>query len=289
METVLAELNATNAKLGQAVRQGDLPAVDVLIRSLAMLEAERDRLLALIRESRRDVEPRQDGMAYASALSSRDRVVQLLRMTGAVSSNRLLADLSRAVFRSTLDTTGFSTLRRDALRTWAVAAAESSNSSASATAPARVYVVPALSHDRFVPVRGVLALSEWPVERRIVAPSSLRVDLLRAVIAVTGRAVEDGEASPLARVVAKFAHSLGVPTFQLGTTALYQAVLNACRDELPVIESADDRERSRAAQRALAQLDERALLFGAQLAPLTDRGVRRVAPRKTPGATKEAS
>lgn len=283
METILAELNATNAKLGQAVRQGDLPAIDVLTRELAMLEAERDRLLGLMRE------PRQDGGSYASAQSSRDRVVQLLGMTGAVSSHRLLADLSRAVFRSTLDTTGFSSLRRDELRAWAGAAVESPNSSGSATAPGRVYVVPALSYDRFVPVRGVLALSHWPVERRIVAPSSLRVDLLRAVIAVTERAVDDGETSPLPRVVAKFAHTLGVPTFQLDASALYQAVLNACRDELPDIEPADDRERARAARRAVAQLDERALLFGAQLAPLTDRGSRRTAPRKAPGATKEAS
>jgi len=285
LQVVLAELTTANASLGRALADGDLQQVAPLSRTIAGLEQERDRLLTALDKP---------AAAYRPSLSARDRVVQLLRLTGVPTGNRILADLSRAQFREPLDTAGLSTLRRDESRVWAAAMQHRSSTAETTSATARgsdpggqefklerVFVVPALSHDRFTAVRGTLALSEWPVERRIVAPASLRVDLLRAAVAVTNRAMEAGQESPLLRVVTTLAAGLGVATFRREPADVFADVLATCRDELEVIEVADARERAAAAERAQAQLDEQALLFGTQLAPLTSRGVQRVRPRKS--------
>lgn len=296
LQTVLDELTAANTKLGRTVASGDLSGLDALSRAISALEQERNRLLDAVAKP---------PPAYRPSLSARDRVVKLLRLTGVATSNRLLSDLSRAQFLDPLDTAGFSTLRRDELRAWVVNNASgdqvtspdtsrttilatspaTSSKSSESSFPGRAYVVPALSHDRFTAVRGALALSEWPIERRIVAPASLRVDLLRAAIAVTEKAADEGEGTNLLRVVNKLASGLGVSTFKRDLGDLCAAVQDSCRDELVVIEAADMRERAEAADRARVQLDAKSLLFGTQLAPLTSRG----APRKTPKKSREAS
>jgi hypothetical protein len=278
LQAVLDELAGANAMLGQAITMGDLAAIDGLARSIKMLERERDRHLEALAKP---------APTYRAGLSARDRVVQLLRMTGSVTSNRLLGDLSSARFLEALDTAGLATLRRDELRAWSNAHTSTtgdgtSPSSASSRATAgRVYVVPALSHDRFTAVRGSLALSEWPLERRVVAPTSLRVELLRTAIALTERAHEEGKDSALDRVVQKLGSGLGIATYAIGAEALHAAILNTCREELAIIKPADERGRHDAARRAKTQLDEQAQLFGTQLAP-----VRTGRPRKK---SREAS
>ena len=55
-----------------------------------------------------------------------------------------------------------------------------------------VYIVPALTYDRLAPVRGLLALSAWPLEVRLVAPASHRVDMLHMVDRLAAALAEAG-------------------------------------------------------------------------------------------------
>jgi len=80
-----------------------------------------------------------------------------------------------------------------------------------------VYIVPALEGRFFQPVRGLLTLSDWPLERLLVGPSSERADhlaataqLARQLAWLSGR--DSAVAQRLAPVVAGWPAPSGGPT-----------------------------------------------------------------------------
>lgn len=247
----MSALAETNEALVGAAAAGDMALAGDLMRQAAGLEKQRNALL------------RRAGAArpadYASAVPLRDQVIRTLRLGGRPMSTRLLTDLSQARFRDPIPTTKLASLRRDEASSWKAA-----HAGAGRTAVRDVYVVPALTHDRFAPVRGTLALSSWPLQDRIVAPASPRVDMLRITLAIAdecANARADAQwLPPLERLLARLARTVpGLPAAAAHEPAAVRVAVCA---ELDVLADADAEERHFAVSRAVERLDEYTLLFG---------------------------
>lgn len=97
----------------------------------------------------------------------REQVNQALAILGAPASPKLISTAYQAFFADPLVPTKLASLRRDEERSF------------TAQGHSRpYYICAALTHDRLNPARGLLAVSNWPLERRIVAPLSPRTDFL---------------------------------------------------------------------------------------------------------------
>jgi|GEM_PF-2717919 len=248
LQVIADELNRANQALVTAMCSGDLETAGRLADETDRLQRERDKALAAARVA---------AMAgYTTAIPVRDRVIHVLNLLGTVTPARLISDLSYAIFNTTIASTALSSMRRDEQKSWGQAQVP-----ASRTSLREVYVVPALSHDRLAPVRGSWSLSGWSPERRIVAPLSPRVDLLRARLALVNVAERDGNQSKTDMVLARLA---GQNPFEPVDLA---AVRTAATAELASIEDADMLDRAAAAQRYEA-MDLESQLFGNQLKAL---------------------
>jgi len=256
---VVAALSNVNDALIQATASGDAAEVNRLLQHLAVLERRRNRLVHVKQNSTPVASP------YESSIPLRDQVIRALQLTGRPSSAQLVSDATKARWADRVDTAKLSSLRRDEARSWRK----------SQQLPGRqerdVYVVPALTYDRFTPVRGTVALSTWPTSLRLIAPLSPRVDMLHSAIALADTAMSlantNYEARML-RLVARLGATIpGVKPF----TADPRTVIDAAGAELEEIEETDERERSDASERAHAQLDRESLLFGTAIRTLTSR------------------
>jgi hypothetical protein len=251
---VVAALRSANDALLDAITSGDVGEAARLLRAVAVLERRRNRL---VHKNNPDIA--RPAPSYESSIPLRDQVIQALRLTGRPSSARLISDVTKSRWAERVDTAKLSYLRRDEARSWR----------RSRELPGRqtrdVYVVPALTYDRFTPVRGTVALSTWPTSLRLIAPLSPRVDMLHSTVALaeeTSALAGTNYESPMMRLVARLGATIpGVTAFGVEP----RAVVDAARAELKEIEETDELERSAAAERAHAQLDPEALLFGTQI------------------------
>jgi hypothetical protein len=257
---VVTALRDANDALIDATTSGDQTEATRLLQDIAVLERRRNRL---VRKSNPDVNPVTS--SYESSTPLRDQVIRALRLTGRPSSARLVSDVTKSRWAERADTAKLSSLRRDEGRSWRK----------SQELPGRqerdVYVVPALTYDRFTPVRGTVALSTWPTSLRLIAPLSPRVDMLYSTVALAKEAsavAGTNYEAPMMRLVARLGATVpGVKPFGIEP----RAVIEAARAELKEIEETDELERSEAAERAHAQLGAEALLFGTQIRTVTSR------------------
>lgn len=257
---VVTALRSANDALIEASTSGDVTETTRLLRDIAALERRRNRL---VHKSNRDIAPATS--AYESSVPLRDQVIRALWLTGRPSSARLVSDVTKSRWAERVDTAKLSYLRRDEARSWRKAQ----------ELPGRqtrdVYVVPALTYDRFTPVRGTVALSTWPTSLRLIAPLSPRVDMLHSTVALAEEALlvaGTNYEAPMMRLVARLGATIpGIKPFG----AEPQAVIDAARLELKEIEETDELERSEAAERAHAQLDREELRFGTQMRTITSR------------------
>lgn len=253
-------LRDANDSLLEASASGDAAEASRLLEHVAVLERRRNRL---VRKANPGVA--SAASSYESSIPLRDQVIRALLLTGRPSSARLLSDVTKSRWGERVDPAKLSYLRRDEARSWRK----------SQELPGRhardVYIVPALTYDRFTPVRGTVALSTWPTGLRLIAPLSPRVDMLHSTIALAEEATAvagTNYEAPMVRLVARLGATIpGVTPFG----AEPGAVIDAARAELGEIEATDDLERSAAAGRAHAQLDAEARWFGAQLRTVTSR------------------
>lgn len=257
---VVSVLREANEALLDATTSGDAAEAARLLQTIATLERRRNRLV-------HTANPNLPAPAtsYESSIPLRDQVIRALQLTGRPSSARLLADVTKARWSERVETAKLSSMRRDEARSWRKSR-EISN-----RAGRDVYVVPALSYDRYTPVRGTVALSTWPTSLRLLAPLSPRVDMLNATIAiareVSGLGGTNYEA-PMARLMSRLGSTIpGVKPFD----AEPADVIEAAQVELKEIEETDELERSEAAERAHAQLDPEALMFGTQVRAVASR------------------
>ena len=254
LKRVVRDLAEANEALLQLAAVGDREQVTALLNRVAQLERQRNRLL------HRGTESTAVRPGYTSVVPLRDKVIRALHLVSRPATGRLLSDVSRACWGDRIETVKLSSLRRDEANSWDAAQDRDRR-----TAMREVYVVPALSYDRFAPVRGTLALSTWQTARRLIAPLSPRVDMLRSTISLATEADKlagNGPGEALCRIVARLGAS--IPDARPFGASLHE-IIAAAEAELAEIEETDERERAAAARRAEGQLNARALLFGAPL------------------------
>lgn len=202
-------------------------------------------------------EPAEPG----SLLPLREQVYEALSLLQVPAAPKLIATVHEAFFGSTFPTTRVTSLKRDEERSFR-------------TAPfARpYYICAALSADYLSPSRGLLAVSTWPMERRVIGSLSPRVDFLTAAVRVAD-AIERIPMPPVTarRLLQRFAASIPGATQPARPDQVRPDVVRQAADaELSVHADADSRMRREAADRARRQLPDAERLFGAKLQPVTD-------------------
>jgi hypothetical protein len=191
-----------------------------------------------------------------SARSSRQAVTEALAEIGVPCRARILADYVEARSGERIDSRAFAALRRDERVAWGKGSARP------------VFIVPALEGRFFQPVRGLLSLSDWPLERRVIGPWSERADhlaataqLARQLAWLSGR--DAAVAQRLAPLVAGMARSIpGAVDAGKVDTARVEAAAEA---EHAALAERDGPWRKEAAARARAQLSEEQQLWGASI------------------------
>jgi hypothetical protein len=114
------------------------------------------------------------GAGAGFALPAREMVHRVLTLIGVPARPVLIQHIHRALFPGDLTSSSFTSLRRDEERSYNLA-----------KGPRRpYYIVPALSTDDLTPMRGLLALSTWTPEKRVVGPLSDLTDYLSTASAV---------------------------------------------------------------------------------------------------------
>jgi hypothetical protein len=194
--------------------------------------------------------------AARSTGSARQTVTAALAEIGVPVRARVVSDYAEARFGDRVDTRAFSALRRDERRAWG------------SSSPRPTYIVPALEGRYFQPIRGLLALSDWPIERRLIGPWSERADHLAATAQLARQLAwlseRDREvAERLAPVVAAMARSIpGALDGREVDTARVEAAAEA---ELEEVAARDEPWRKEAGERARRQLSETDQLWGAEV------------------------
>lgn len=197
-----------------------------------------------------------------SLLPLREQVYEALSLLQVPAAPKLIATVHEAFFGTTFPTTRVTSLKRDEERSFR-------------TAPfARpYYICAALSADYLSPSRGLLAVSTWPLERRVIGSLSPRVDFLTAAIRVAD-AIERIPTPPLTarRLLQRFAASIpGATQPSAGADQVKPDVVRrAAEAELSVHADADGRTRTEAADRARRQLTDAEQFFGTRLQPAAD-------------------
>ncbi|WP_433478820.1 hypothetical protein ACQPZP_18315 [Spirillospora sp. CA-142024] len=205
--------------------------------------------------------PREDG--ERGLLPVREQVHQALTLLGAPAAPKLIGSVYAAFFPGEIPGSRLTSLRRDEERSFR-------------TAPyARpYYLCAALTADLLAPARGLLTVSTWPLEQRIVGPLSPRTDFLTSAARLAEHAGRGRPSPDVQRLLWRFASNIpGAVTGTVGTVD--PAVLaEAARAELDVHRDPDRRRRESAATRARDRLDDAERLFGSRLRALRDSGRR---------------
>ncbi len=184
----------------------------------------------------------------------REQVYQALTMLTVPAAPKLISSVHEAFFAGAIFGARLTSLRRDEERSFR-------------TAPfARpYYLCAALTADLLAPARGLLAVSTWPMERRVIGPLSPRVDFLTAAIAVADAIARIPDPGPAAlRLLWRFAVNIPGGTSTPGK-ASPPAVARAAAAEREIHADADQATRRSAAARARGQLDDAQQLFGTRL------------------------
>ncbi|MGI5320813.1 hypothetical protein [Actinomadura nitritigenes] len=266
LEARIAELRAG---VRRAMATGDRRTARALRSDLRRAEQEWDA--AVLGDAGEPEEPapaESDGRR--GLLPVRDQVHQALTLLGVPAAPKLIGSVYAAFFPGEIPGTRLTSLRRDEERSFR-------------TAPyARpYYLCAALTADLLAPARGLLTVSTWPLEQRIVGPLSPRTDFLASAIRLAEHAGRTAPSPDAQRLLWRFASNIpGAVTGTVGTVD--PAVLaEAARAELDVHREPDRRRRASAAGRARAQLDDAERLFGSRLRALQDSARRRASSGET--------
>jgi hypothetical protein len=242
-------------------------AAELTGRAAALLEAgkveEATRLQqqsdVLMRRARSAMSSAMRSTPRRSAQPGRELAISALAELEVPSSPKLVSAYAEARFSSDLRPSAFASIRRDEERAWR-----------SPRTSRAVYLAPALDAGRFLPLRGLVTLSDWDLWRRLVGPRSARVDHLRATRAVARYFAWLKESGAEALAVERMARLLTdlsrtLPSIDDGfTTPEPDEVVRAVEAELLILEEDDRDLRVAAADRARQQLDDAKLLWGAE-------------------------
>jgi hypothetical protein len=255
IEKLEQRIDHLRAELRRAAMSGDRARARALRAELRQAEHAWEDALADIEERSAPVEVTPATPRHAGPLLPiREQVHQSLTLLTVPAAPKLIVAVHQAFFAGEILGTRLTSLRRDEERSFT-------------TAPfARpYYICSALTADYLSAARGLLAVSTWPMDRRIIGPLSPPVDFLTAAVAVAehvGRIPDPGPAAT--RLLWQFAANIpgaaeGFDAMKPGTVA------RAAEAELEVHEDADRSTRESAARRARRQLSDVEQLFGSRL------------------------
>ena len=254
IEAIERRIDELRVAVREAVRAGDNELATAHRAQLRRAEEAWDDALTTIAaappEPPEAVDQSRPAEPSGSLLPLREQVYEALSLLQVPAAPKLIATVHEAFFGSTFPTTRVTSLKRDEERSFR-----------SAPFARPYYICAALSADYLAPSRGLLAVSTWPLERRMIGSLSPRVDFLTAAMRVA-EAIERIPEPPDAarRLLQRFAASIPGGSIP-GAGANPAAVKEAAAAELTVHTDADDRARRAAAERA-RQLKQPEQLFG---------------------------
>jgi len=207
-------------------------------------------------EAAGDAGPGRSAAAGGALLPIREQVHQALTLVGVCAAPRLIVAVHDAFASGPLVAARLTSLRRDEERSFR-----------SAPHARAYYLCAALTTDLLAPARGLLAVSTWPLERRVIGPLSPRVDYLTAAIAVANSITRIRDPGTEAMtLLGRFAINIpGALPSRGGAAPAPSRVAEAARAELEVHAARDEAHRRAAAQRAAEHLDDAGQLFGSRL------------------------
>jgi hypothetical protein len=243
LENLMSDLRAKARAAAAAEEAPD--TVDRVLRQLRAAQADWEQALAAQLGDRR---PRP-------GLTVPERAHAVLALLDAPAGPKLISATHEAFFGAAIPARQLGPLRRDQQRSY---------TTQSGARP--YYICAALTGQALRPARGLLALSTWTVEQRLITPHAPRVDAARHAERVaerlqspTGAGAEPAATRALLRLLAA-----GIPGAWDGLGEVDPArLLDAARDETSRHTKKAAAERRAAAKRARAQLTTAELLFGA--------------------------
>jgi hypothetical protein len=254
--------------LRQALIDGDHEAADELRRVLEETGKAWEILIAAESEvgprSARTLRAVEDPpRGPAAQMPAREQVHQVLALLEVPAAPKLISAVHEAFFGPALTSSRLTSLRRDEERSWR-----------NAPHARAYYLCPALMAGSLSAARALLTISTWPLEQRIIGPSSTRVHYLTAALKIaqtSQRLLDTGDdlAPAALELLEGFERILrpGHDSFTGSgdmTTGL-QGICQAAQEELDQLGGEDLRDRKEAAGRARTHLDEVSRLFGVSL------------------------
>lgn len=253
VEVLEQQIERLRVAVREAVVAGDKARARSVRAELRQAEEAWETALTRIEGEARGDEA-QPGSPTVSLLPLREQVHQALSLLTVPSAPKMISAVHEAFFAGAFPATRVTSLRRDEERSFRAA-----------PYARPYYICAALTADLLAPARGLLAVSTWPMSRRIIGPLSSRVDFLAAAIQVAEAVARlPGPGNAAGRLMWRFAASIpGAANSALAMDA--QQVADAARTELDVHLAVDLQVRQSAAERARQQLDDVGQLFGSHL------------------------
>jgi hypothetical protein len=277
MESLERRLGMLRAEVRRAAASRDAARVRALRAELRNAERDWDDALARLEDKQPAAEdpamsqaplrtrPEGSGAAVVTAgvatipaagplLPLREQVHQALTLLDVPAAPKLLSAVNEAFFAGLIPSARLTSLRRDEERSFR-----------SAPFARPYYLCAALTAELLAPARGLLAVSTWPMDRRVIGPLSPRVNYLSAAIRVAESFLRIRSPGPAAqRLLWRFAAN--IPGAADGARNMDPAtVARAAQAELQVHADDDRAARTAAAGRARRQLDDAGQLFGSRL------------------------
>ncbi|WP_189115060.1 hypothetical protein [Pilimelia terevasa] len=252
MDELEMRISQLRGRLRQALAAGERAAVPRLRAELRAAELSWDS--ALLESDDSMLSPPETLPAAMSLFPVREQVHQVLTVLGVAAAPRLIVATHEVLYAGGLIATKLASLRRDEERSFRAA-----------PYARPYYICAALTADQLVGVRGLLAISTWPLDRRIMGPLSPRVDFLTAAIRLVRHLQGAGElGSQSIRLLWPFINNIpgaGSSTQEFDPSRL----VAAAKAELKIHEEFDRQQREAAADRARRLPDAEQLFGGAQL------------------------
>jgi hypothetical protein len=262
IEKLEQRIDHLRAEVRRAAIGGDRVRARSLRTELRRAEHAWEEALADLEERTAPVDTGPAESRHAGPLLPvREQVHQALTLLTVPAAPKLIVAVHEAFFAGEIVGARLTSLRRDEERSFM-----------SAPFSRPYYICSALTADLLAAARGLLAVSTWPMDRRIIGPLTPRVDFLTGAVAVAEHVERMDEPRPAAtRLLWRFAANIpgAADHFDAMRPA---AVAQAARAELEIHRDADRSRREAAARRARKQLSDVEQLFGSRLRAVSRTG-----------------
>ncbi|MER0476862.1 hypothetical protein ABR737_00575 [Streptomyces sp. Edi2] len=180
-------------------------------------------------------------------LTAKEQLRRALRLVGVPATMKTIRPVSLAFFGTDLPWSRLASIRRDEERRYTTAPATQS------------YICPALDAKSFTPMRGLFALSDWPLEQRLHTPHSERRDFLTMATRIA--ADERSARPPVQELLRRMALEIPGAITNNGRS-IGPSLIQAAEAELRKVSPDDHTERTAGARMARRKFDQFQQIFG---------------------------